>query len=375
MPNSLLDKKGFEYIKQQMQRRNNAYNVYQKYYEGIQYDDAAIRRAYALYAGVQEFYTLISRAVDVDVQLVPGGWQVTPPEAQPTVDKVLEWSNWRLNGNLYVHYGALYGDVYLLVSNDSTNPVIQPVNPKSVYLDDQVGIIIRNTVDRSGDQMEKAWLYTDEVWQYYIDGVLLQSMRHNLGFIPMVYCQNKDVGANMGLNSFHNVISEVNAVNEMATILQEAIMRALNAIKVVSGAQATELQAGPDQTYFLPMGASMDIKTGLVDVTGTLDFLKDIKQEVKQALPEFVFDSLRAPGLERPNSADALRLYAQELMTKIDRMRDSYDKALETAVNYSVYAARQVDLRPGDLPANWHFDKDRDIIKYTTPTEAVTQGE
>lgn len=366
---SILNKKGFGYIKEQIDEKNRVYELYEKYYFGVQYNDAAIRHAFALYAGIQEFYTLISRAVDVDVQLVPGGWAVEPEEAQPTVDKILEWSNWRTQGNLYVHYGALFGEVYLLVNDNLPYPVIQPVSPMSTYLDEKRGLIVRNIPNEDGDLEEFAWLFTDTYIQIYKDGKLRSTKKHNLGFIPMVYCRNKDVGGNMGLNSFHNVIDEINAVNEMATILQEAILRSINPIKVITGAEESNLQWGNDLTAFLKDGADLKLVQGQVDVAGILTFVKDIKQEVKQALPEFVFDTLRAPGLERPNSADALRIYAQELMTKIDRMRDSYDRALEQAVNYAVLAARQMNLRPGEVPDNWHFDQDRPIIKFTDPAQ------
>lgn len=80
--------------------------------------------------------------------------------------------------------------------------------------------------------------------------------------------------------------------------------------------------------------------------------------------------------MERPNSANALKIYGVELITKINRMRDSYDRSLEQAVNYAVEAVRNEDKRPGKLPDNWHFNRERPIDGFgPVDTESVnTEG-
>ena len=63
-----------------------------------------------LYGGIKPLYLPLSRAVDVDAGIIPGGWQLAEDasEAQEAaLEQLFDWSNWNTDGVLYVHYGAL----------------------------------------------------------------------------------------------------------------------------------------------------------------------------------------------------------------------------------------------------------------------------
>lgn len=359
---SIYDTLKQNYIGAEVARRANIYGIYERYYLGAQYDSEFIKRYFRLYAQTREFYSLITRAVDIDVELVPGGWQAT--RNQEEIDAILKRSSWEQNGPLYVHQGAVFGDYYLKCFDNNGLVGIQPLDPRGIWLDAEKAIIARNVINtETGLKEEHAEIITNRTVTFFLNGRPINSYRHPFGFIPVFYGQNKNVGLNNGLNAFHNVIDEINAVNEMVTYLQEQTLRALINQKVITGASPSELEYGPDKTVFLPQGASIDTLKGNIDVQGTLELIKDIKTEVKNSLPELIFDSARQANLERPIAADSLRIYAQELIAKVTRMRRNYDATLKTAIN----AVRKME---GNPVMDFDFLIDRPVLNIT-PTVAV----
>lgn len=369
---------GLRNVKAYVNRKNQIFNLYEQFYTGTEYKSDFIKRYYKLYSATREFYSLISRAVDIDTEIIPGDWRTT--SNQKEVDDILKTSNWEKYGALYVHYGALFGDFYLKIYTDENEHKIEPVDPRGVWLGTVNGeyqsIITRNVQNfETGNLSEQGEIITETTVKLYENGKQYDEYPNPYGFVPVYYGKYKDTGLDIGLNCFHNVIESINAVNEMATFLQEQMIRALVNQKVITGAQAAELEFGPEKTIFLPQGAKMDVLKGELDVTGALDFIKDIKQEVKQSLPEFVFDSLRAPNLERPNSEGALKLYAQELITKIKRARIGFDETLKNAIN-------GVRLANGESELDFYFDRKRPVLplinvseseRNTNDTQSVTE--
>lgn len=351
--------KGLQNVKAYVDRKNQIFNLYEKFYVGTEYKSDFIKRYYKLYSATREFYSLISRAVDIDVELIPGNWATKNNLFQSEVDEILEISNWTKNGVLFTHYGSLFGEFYLKVYEEDGIIKIEPLDPRGVwlgYVDEYKSIITRNVQSfATGNLVEYGEIITENTVKLYENGKQVDEYTNPYGFVPVYYGKYKDTGLDIGLNCFHNVIESINAVNEMATFLQEQMIRALVNQKVITGAQATELEFGPEKTIFLPQGAQIDTLKGDIDVVGALEFIKDIKAEVKQSLPEFVFDALKAPNLERPNSEGALKLYAQELITKINRARIGFDETLKNAINGVRKATGQSEL-------NFIFDKDRPVL-------------
>jgi hypothetical protein len=357
MPGDVFKTLKMDYARQEIARRNRLYNLYELYYLGVQYNSAVVKMAFKLYAAVKEFYSLIPRVVDLDVQLVPGGWLVADPEAMIPVGTVLDESDWELQGGKMVHYGAIFGDIYL---RNYGNGFIQPLDPRGIWMEPGRTLIKRDVVDQiTGVKTEYAEVITPDTFYFYTDGKLMDQYENPFGFIPVYYGQNKDVGHLQGLNTFHNVLDEINAVNEMATFLGDQIMDAISGTKVVSGAGESELEYGADRTIFLTaVGSKIEQLRADLDIAGALDFIKDLRLEVKAALPELVFDGLKSGNLERPVSADALRLHMQELFAKIKRMRLGYDRVLVKAVNGAF-------LIRGEPVLDFSFDPNRPILDVT----------
>lgn len=354
---SLLDTlrtKDAQYINQVLNRKSNLYNIYESYYLGTEFNKEFIKRYYKLYANTREFYALITRAIDIDVQLIAGDW--TTLDNNSDVIDILEQSNWNNVGNLYTHYGSLFGDFYLKCYQDIDGVIkIQPLDPRGIWLDNDKAIIIRNVVNENGVLEEHGEIITKSRITLYTNGRVNDSYVNPFGVIPVFYGQNKNVGLDMGLNSFHNVMDEVNAINELATFLQEQTLRALINQKVISGALPTQLEYGPDKTIFLPTGATLNSVVGDIDIEGTLSFIQDVKTEIKNTLPEFSFDKIANPNLERPNSAASIKLQLIELITKIKRVRVNYDEVLKQAINTT-------RLMSGKPEIDFKFDVNRGVL-------------
>jgi hypothetical protein len=371
MPKSVLDTLNLNYARTELTRKNKMYDLYWSYYLGVAYKQDWVKLFYRLYAGIREFYSLISRSVDLDVQLVPGGWVVTPTTAQDAVNVVLEDSDWRVNGGLMVHNGAVCGDFYIKCVEANGIRSIQPLDTRGVWLEPERVVILRNLVD----------IYTGVMYEYgevddgtsvsiYRDGELVDQYEHSFGAVPVLYGQNKNVGLLHGLNAFSQVLDEVNAVNEMATLMEEAGIRAINAQKVVSGASAVQMELGPDKTIFLPQGATFDTVDMKLEVGAMLTFLQDVYNKARSNLPEMIFDILgNEKGALFSPSRDSLEFVSQELATKIRRMRLGYDSTL----------ARAVNLCDPIIGTDWSFDVDRPVLdlkdaqKPATPELAVPE--
>lgn len=358
MPTSIFDKlPNLNYIKGEVARKTILYNMYERYYLGTQYQQEFIKRYYRLYANTREFYSLISRAVDIDIQLIPGDWAVTDNQAQ--VDELLALSDWEQNGNLLVYFGCVFGDFYIKCYDDDGQIKLQPLDPRGIWLDSDKVIITRNIVNPlTGKDEEHAEFITADRINIFLNGELKSTSRNPFRLVPVFYGQHKSIGKNMGLNSFHNVLDEINAINEMATFLQEQTLRALINQKVVTGAAATQLEFGPDKTLFLPEGAKVDTLTGDIDVSGTLQFVQDIKNEVKASLPEFAYDKVATGAINNPASATAIQLQLMELITKIKRSRIGYDSTMKQALDTLM-------IMSGKQPISFEFDKNRPVISFS----------
>src|SRR5512135_3398621 len=92
------------------------------YYDGSIYQEALNNLGWLrprASAAIRPLYLPLSRAVNVDGGIIPGGWQLAEEcrGLQAARDQVLKWSRWDQEGVLLVHYGAVYGSAGLRVAD------------------------------------------------------------------------------------------------------------------------------------------------------------------------------------------------------------------------------------------------------------------
>jgi len=127
----------------------------------------------------------------------------------------------------------------------------------------------------------------------------------------------------------------------MATRLSENIKKNDEAQTVITGAEPTDLQRGSDWAWFLPNGASAEFLVPRIDIPGVLEFIKEIKQGVHDALPELSFDEIKKAG---QIATQTIELQLMEFVIKVQLTRPNYDRALVEAMKLAGAAAARLNI-------------------------------
>lgn len=361
---SILNERKFEKIRPIFDKKLKIYNTYNQFYSGSVYYDRSNVAMWQLYGGIEMFFNILSRAVDMDTHLVPNGFTLTEDSSDKLVkqvEQIRKWSNWKSQEFLYVHYGALFGDSYLKVIDKPDKVMIKPIDPRWVWLEDDYALIIYTDEFKK----EQAEYITKDTITLYEDGKVIDSYRNLQGQIPLIHIQHKDVGEKFGKNTFHNVLPQFNTMNELSSLLKDAIVRNINGILYLIGVQPTEIERNADKAMFLPEGAEVGTLTPTVPVNQVLDFIKEVKDEAKAGLPELAFDDLRA---KERLAAETLEVQLKELAVKILRSRANYDLGYETAMKMAFKAAVNRGLRMDNIKNKPGFEELDVTVDFNRPT-------
>ncbi len=117
---SIFDLDEFKPLAEEWNARAEVFRKREAYYDGTSYQEALNGLAWLrprASAAIRPLYLPLSRAVNVDAGIIPGGWALAPEckGLEGARDKVFSWSRWEQEGVLLVHYGAVYGCVGLQV--------------------------------------------------------------------------------------------------------------------------------------------------------------------------------------------------------------------------------------------------------------------
>lgn len=369
---------GFWHARQkELQKRNS-------YYNGSVYHDETMKLFYKslpqIVGQIKPIYLFLARAVDVDAGIIPAGWdfpEEAPPDWEAARDLVFSWSRWTTEGVLYADYGSRLGLVGLRISDPAEDRVvIQPVDPLLFMLvqpnpydeNIEMSIYIDYRTGEDGEKFEYAEVITSETIRTFRNGVpwAFDDERgfewgNEYGFVPFVEVKNKLNGDPFSEATFQRQIPAMDQLNELATELAEVIKENQDPQVVITGADATDLQRGKDTVWFLPEGADVKMIIPGINIEGTLKFIQDIKNEIKESLPELSFDALK----DASNIAtETLEVKLTELVLKIKRVRPNYDSGLVHALQLAARAAKVkgiFGLEALDDP-ELTFDPDREIL-------------
>lgn len=334
---------------------------------------------------IKPLFLPLARAVDIDAGIIGGDWVFKPIQIEPKSeiwdearDILFDMSKWDVQGVLYVHYGAMYGVSGIRVCDEREEGKIelQPARPTCfmlVYEGDysdrpSLAFWVEGKIDESGAQYEYAEVITETEIKTYKDGVPFgfddrQPVEPNeQGVIPIVEIVHINDGTELGECTYQKSILLLNEVNDMATDLKEAIKANVKPQWVISGAEPSDLKRGTDIMWFMPDPQSkVDPVTPTVDIAGVLEFIREIKEGVKESLPELSFDELKKAG---QIATATLELQLMELVIKMERVRPNYDRGLTTAMQMAGRAAQSMgltDLYPLNDP-ELILDPDRPVL-------------
>lgn len=362
---SIFDQDEFTPYAGRWKKRQDELTRRQSYYDGSVYSDTMARLKWfgpRFNQGVRPLYLPLSRAVDVDAGVIPGGWTLAERSMglAAAQQKVFDWSRWDTLGVLYVHYGAQYGVSGLKIADlrDDKKVIISTLDPttfmlirKSQYDDTpDMALVIETREDAEGKQFEYGEVITPETIRTYHDGMpqgfddRAPNYANELGFVPFVEIYHIRTGSVWGEATYQKAIPLLDEVNTLATSLANIIGKHAEPQWAIIGAEASDMQHSGDNIWFIPNGGDAKILVPDIDIEGVLEFVREIRDQVKGALPELGFDEFRA----KENVATAtVELQLMELVLKIKRTRPNYDEGLVDALRMAGRAAASMGI--GDL--------------------------
>lgn len=347
-----------------------------------------------VYRGTKALFLMLSRAVDVDAGIIPGGWALAEdaPEAwQTAIDQVFAWSDWATDGVLYVHYGAEYGVTGLKMADlrEQGKVVIKPLNPCSFMLvrsgqydpSPRLAIIVETRTNSDGEAYEYAEVIEPHQVRTFVDGELAgvdgreASYPNELGFVPVVERCHLLTGEPLGEATAQKVFPLLDEVNELASYLADIIKKHAEAQWAVIGAEPSDMVKSGDNVWFIPAGGDAKAMVAGIDIPGVLSFIQEIRDQIKDGLPELAFAEL----VSKDNIATAtLEIQLMELVLKIRRTRPNYDHGLCDTLRMAGKAAKSMNLPiVGVLDDEaLAFDPKRPVLPLDRLTEiAIEQAE
>lgn len=355
------------------------------YYDGSVY--RGVKKAFGdlgiltprLYKGIKTLYLHLFRAVDVDAGLIPNGWawEEGAPDAWETArQQIFDWSKWRTQGVLYVHYGAQFGLSGVKVADvrDLGQVQLLPCSPEYFMLVPTSSYDTTPSMafwlehrEIDGDTVEYAEVITPDLVRIFVDGKPAPiddreaEYPNELGFVPYVEIKHKETGDPLGEATYQMAIPLLDEVNELASYLADIIKKHAEPQWAISGAEASEMVKSGDNIWFLPAGAKAEPLVANVDIGGVGDFLDRIDANVKGSLPELAFDELKA---KTQIATATLEIQLMELTLKIKRCRPNYDQGLIDALRMAGRAAATMGL--GELTTlddeALTFDEERPVL-------------
>lgn len=340
-----------------------------------------------LYRGTKALFLMLSRAVDVDVGIIPGDWAFdddAPQAWEDATKQIFAWSDWEREGPLYVHYGAQYGLVGLKVCdlNDIKRIKLEVLDPscfmlsrESTYaMGNTQAIILENRQWANGTIYEYAEVITADWIRTFADGQPYgfdgrpEAYPNPQGALPVIEVKHLHTGNELGECTYQKAIPLLDEVNELASYLADIIRKHAEAQWVMIGAEESEMTKSGDNVWFIPQGGDAKALVAQIDVAGVLAFVQEVRKQVEDALPETAFGELKS---KTQIATATLEIQLMELVLKVKRTRPNYDHGLCDGLRLAGRSAKRMGLSnlavlDDELLA---FDKKRPVLPLDKKTE------
>ena len=391
---TIWDLEEFKPFKVAFDARVNKLAERRKYYDGSMYSKTNKQLGWLaprIGKDIKPLFLPLARAVDVDAGIIPAGWAFpkdAPDGWSDARDLLFDWSEWKTDGVLYVHYGAQYGLSGLKVSDlrDQSKIVMKPVDPMNFILiypsvpgEPPLMSIWVEQRGHGDNSAEWAEVITPDRIRTFFDGQPEfavweedeeEGWPNELEFVPYVEVKHIETGDEYGEATFQKAMPLLDEVNQLANDLADIIKKHGEPQWAVIGAEPSDLEHSGDNVWFIPEGGGVEILLPPVDIGGILEFIREIKDGVKEALPELSFDELKSND---QIATETLELKLIELVLKVKRTRPNYDVGLVKALNMVGLAAKSMSI--GALTAladdGLELDEDREIM----PLDPMTRIE
>lgn len=379
--------------------RRLRYDIYWAFYENSVYDEMAsnfrdwvknYKTQYGLYKYIRNIYNPAYRLGEFwKAHLWAGATDDIPlifPEGEENaaledaIRQIWQWSNWETKKDITTLYGAIMGDVGILVVDDIEKgrvylDVIHPGNITFIEKDamgNVRGYEIQEERQDPRTAREKTVTYTEiamrdgdnVVYATLLDGKPYawsgeeSTWEKPYGFIPMVLIQHNDVGLQWGWSEVHPGQSKFREADDLGSKIDDQIRKMVEGAWLLAGVSkpsasptATETsltgtnalnrpQPGREEMpiFYGPTGAEAHSLIGDLDIEDTSNHIMTIIKEIERDYPE-----LRLLALENDQGSNisgrALRIARQPAETKVNQRRPNYYNALKRANQMAVAIA------------------------------------
>jgi hypothetical protein len=376
-------------------QRCERYQLLRAYERGTVYHDEKLRKALKLYAGIRQIFGPLRRAVNVDVALVPGNWQIdrgneddrrpaVPKPVADAVQQVRTWSGFRAAYGRAVRHGSVAGEFGLLVIDDQRARTVQivPLRPDEVvtgaFADGTpFGLVIKcNLVDRGG-VYEYAQLITPNTITTFRNGVQHDydgggAKRPNLQrTVTVVFSPYRAGEDGVGENTFAGTHELLDRVNDATSQALDVIQRNAEPLTVFSGVDEINFDADNNAIKMSkPDAKAYTVAPNLV-IDQALAVIEKVLGEFKNLLPQLIFDELRS---RNDLAYDTVLTLCSELIWHIQEVRTHVDAAVEAAERLALAAGVQMGLWSVD-PLAHRLDPERYVIAPTPGQRLALDGQ
>lgn len=375
------------------------YNLLWAYYENTMYDSdilasldasAAKRAQEVLYTYVKPVFNVCTRAVSVDVgSVLADPVRVTSelPGIEQAIVDTWKRSKFQARLNRMLRYGSAYGDAYLRLYDETSGKpkiMLHPPTEMDIEVDphdpDQIERAILTYNYFEGDKRcDYRMEITADAYYTFLDdepttfdGYPAPEWENALRVVPVVPVRLLDYGDVYGAPTFHSVLPQLDAVNEVASQLAQIVRMHADPQLVAYGMEKQNLSKGATKKGEVPiwyvngispvgMPPRLEFLEWSGNVTGVAEFLTFAKDAVHESLAELHLKKVRDGAAP---SGYSVRLQLTEMLIKIGEMRRNAIEALRQINTLALYALGMVsdiedaeggshDITAGDiLPAD-----------------------
>jgi hypothetical protein len=376
--------------------RRLRYDIYWAFYENSVYTEMASRRwpkgyktQFGLYEYIRAIYNPSYRLGEfwkahlwagalTDIPLVfPKN--VADEDLTSAIMQIWKWSNWEANKDIVPLYGAIMGDVGILIVDDTEHgkvlfDIVHPGNIVAVEKDTMGNIKGYEIQEERPDPRaitDQSVTYTeiairdgeDVIYTTLLNGQLFPwngiqaTWSKPYGFVPMVLIQHNNVGLEWGWSEIHPGRPKFSEVDDQASKLNDQIRKITDPIWAFFGvtkpedtptfaktaltgtAAANRPQPGREEVNALygPEGGSAVPLVAPLDIEAAAGNIAAMNTEIERDYPELRLLALDDEGGNI--SGRALRLARQPAETKVNQRRPGYYDALVRANQMAVAIA------------------------------------
>ena len=298
--------------------------------------------------------------------------------------RIWAWSNWETKKDIVPLYGAVMGDVGILIVDDMEHgkvffDVIHPGNIAAVETDamgnikgyeiqeerqdprtvHEASVTYTEIAIRDGEDVIYTTFLDGKPWAWNVDesGMPIETWTRPYGFVPMVLIQHNDVGLEWGWSEIHPGQSKFREVDDIASKLDDQIRKLVDSPWLMAGVSAPENSPTASETsltgtaalnrpqpgreeipiFYGPEGATATALVADLEIEEVSNHIMTIVKEIERDYPELRLMALDEAGGNI--SGRALRLARQPAETKVNQRRPGYYNALVRANQMAIAIA------------------------------------